>query len=253
MIPIDLSVLDGNSPVEFKVGDRIFGVVGKIGNYTEQLYPEELVHVKRAVKKRRDEHSSGRYFARLALDKLGCPSVAILMGSSRQPIWPDGIIGSIAHSDEFALAVVAIKGETYDAIGVDLECIWASPDLVHLVLTAQELRRLDVGSSGAARLATLIFSAKESVFKAVNPLVNLMIDFDEIEIHLDRESQMFRAVYIGPNRRNAIINNGVGSYTVFEHHVLCMFLLARGALNSTIDSGDELTVERCAVRRLTSR
>ena len=229
MMRIDLPVLNSDSPAKFKVGDCIFGVIGKIGDYIEKLYPEELAHVSRAVKKRQNEYAAGRHFARLALASLGYPTIAIRTGSSRQPLWPDGVIGSIGHSDELALAVVSAKGQTLDAVGVDLEGGRASTELLQFVLTERELRRLDIRAADAEISATLIFSAKESVFKAINPLVNLMIGFEEVEIHLNSGSQTFRAEYIGPNKKNAIINNGLGSYTVFRDHIVCIFVLARGA------------------------
>jgi 4'-phosphopantetheinyl transferase EntD len=60
------------------------------------LYPEEAVHVERAVEKRRRDFALGRACARRALAVLDDrPPTAILVGEERAPVWPEGIVGSI--------------------------------------------------------------------------------------------------------------------------------------------------------------
>ena len=59
------------------------------------LFPEEEVALGRAGAKRRRQFTAGRACARRAMRCLGMVPVPILSGSSRQPIWPEGVVGSL--------------------------------------------------------------------------------------------------------------------------------------------------------------
>lgn len=59
------------------------------------LLEAERALVARAVPKRRDEYAAGRNCARAALARLGVHDFALLAGSAREPIWPEGVIGSM--------------------------------------------------------------------------------------------------------------------------------------------------------------
>ena len=70
---------------------------------------------------------------------------------------------------------------------------------------------------------TANFSAKEAVFKAVNPIVGLMVGFREVEISWLTRERAFAATYIGPNRENAVIDGGRGAVFVLDDHVGAVF------------------------------
>ena len=70
---------------------------------------------------------------------------------------------------------------------------------------------------------TANFSAKEAVFKAVNPIVGLMVGFREVEIHWLAEERAFTATYVGSNRENAIIDGGRGAVFVLDDHIGALF------------------------------
>src|SRR5438045_3856440 len=73
------------------------------------LFPEEAIAVERAVARRRRDFSAGRWCARQALAALGISPVAIPVGPNREPRWPAGVVGSIAHSHSHCAAVVALS------------------------------------------------------------------------------------------------------------------------------------------------
>ncbi|WHO77277.1 MULTISPECIES: 4'-phosphopantetheinyl transferase [Rhizobium/Agrobacterium group] len=200
------------------------GVIGKICDYTQELYARELAHLERAVEKRRIEYATGRHFARVALASMGHAASPIMTGEFRQPIWPKGIVGSIAHSQTLALVVVTKSDQPFRGIGIDIEAQGSvSSDFVHEVLTDRELANFRTCGIGLINDATLIFSAKEAVFKAVNPITNVMIDFNEAEIHVDPRGRTFRANYVGEDKINGIMNSGIGSYSLFENHFVSFF------------------------------
>lgn len=219
--------LNGDKPTVFEIEAGVWAVIGKIRDYTHKLQAHELAFIDRAVAKRRFEYATGRYFARLALEFLGNPPGGVLQGRSRRPLWPDGIVGSISHSNELAFVIVSRRDAPFRGIGVDVEKQGrVSKDLEKLVLTSREIGRCEGNPLDAA---TLTFSAKEAVFKAVNPLAGLMIGFNEVEIHLDTNSRSFHAEYVGANIKNEIINTGTGVYAHYAEHVVSRFVITHGS------------------------
>ncbi|MFK0167005.1 4'-phosphopantetheinyl transferase [Rhizobium sp. NPDC090279] len=228
IISLDLPFLDGEQFLQLKSEHQVVGVIGKLRDYTQELYATELSQLERAVEKRRIEYAAGRHFARIALRAIGYPAYPIMTGKFRQPLWPEGIVGSITHSQTLAMSVVARYNEPFRSIGIDAEVEDSvSSDLVDILLTERELAELPRGRTCSARDLTLIFSAKEAVFKAVNPITNLMIDFSEIEIGVDFSARTWHATYVGSNKRNEIMNNGVGGYSLFEGHFVSFFGIPR--------------------------
>ncbi|MEV4420566.1 hypothetical protein AB0L40_11415 [Patulibacter sp. NPDC049589] len=61
------------------------------------VFPEEFVAVRHAVETRRREFVTGRACAHRALAALGVPVVPIMSGPNREPLWPEGVVGSITH------------------------------------------------------------------------------------------------------------------------------------------------------------
>lgn len=208
----------------FDIGGHLSGVIGLVGDYTLALADNERLHVANAVPKRRREYAAGRHFARLALSALGCAATEILSGARRQPIWPAGIIGSIAHSDNYALAIVGRDGQPYTGIGADIERLGrVTPDLTRLILTPQEQ---NWSASGQRVDPTVIFSAKEAIYKAINPIAGLMIGFDEVTIRLGACGHAFRANYHGHASANQRLEEGFGFATSYNEHVVSVFVIA---------------------------
>src|SRR3984893_9355145 len=63
-----------------------------------ELHPAEAEYVARAVPKRIAEFAAGRACARAALAEFGVREFALRAAPDRQPLWPEGFIGSIAHT-----------------------------------------------------------------------------------------------------------------------------------------------------------
>jgi 4'-phosphopantetheinyl transferase EntD len=159
---------------------------------------EDREAVARAVEKRQTEYLVGRHCAREALRRVGVRDFVLRAGADRAPIWPTGIVGSITHTgtpaDGFCGVAVA-RHEDLVAVGLDAEL--ARPlalDLWPAVLTPRERHLLDRQAPESTGLvATLHFSAKESVYKALYPLHRRWIDFHEVELELDLPGRRFAA------------------------------------------------------------
>ncbi|MFI0959807.1 4'-phosphopantetheinyl transferase [Streptomyces sp. NPDC021080] len=159
---------------------------GDDGAGEASLYPEELAVVSRAVSKRRREFASVRVCARRAMEKLGVAPGPVLPGERGAPRWPAGVIGSMTHCEGYAAAALVRAGELA-SLGIDAEPHLALPDdVLEAVALPGEADRLDrLGAQApAVHWDRLLFSAKESVYKAWFPLTGQWLDFSEADIDI---------------------------------------------------------------------
>ncbi len=141
-----------------------------------------------AVPKRRLEFAAGRHCAREALRRCspGDAGAVIGTGENREPLWPAGITGAITHADGYASAAVA---KTTDARGLGLDAeVWLDHDKAAEGMIGPVAERAEVDAVARAlgwsfpHALTLVFSAKETVFKCFFPEVNRYFDFKDAAI-----------------------------------------------------------------------
>ncbi|HEY6452853.1 MAG TPA: 4'-phosphopantetheinyl transferase superfamily protein [Steroidobacteraceae bacterium] len=163
-----------------------------------------------AVSKRRNEFRTGRELAREALAQVGCAPVAIPARAQRDPIWPRGFIGSIAHSEHWALAIAASSRQVR-AVGIDLE---QGPRLeerlIPLVCRADETAQAAEFAALGMDHAKLCFVAKEAVFKALFPLRRDMLGFDQVRITFNLSTGGFRTAVRYAAEQNLAAQPGTG-------------------------------------------
>lgn len=136
-----------------------------------------------AVAKRRSEYLAGRWCAREALAMLGMEGIPAL-GPDRAPQWPTGSLGSITHSQGIAEVMVG-DARHWLTVGLDTEQ-WLSAEraarLCRELLTHEEREQLEgLSPIQRANRITLIFSAKESLFKALYPITGKRFYFHDAE------------------------------------------------------------------------
>jgi len=170
--------------------------IGTISELQGRLFPSEEELIVFARGKRRREFIAGRTAARHALKTLGLPPQAISM-IDRVPVWPPRVVGSISHCDTHAISVASFI-DSYCAIGVDVESNNVLPaDLTDLICSPSELKGgFSIESHLGCDLATLLFSAKESVYKSL-PSRYASIEFLDIEIALRLPNRSFSALVDG--------------------------------------------------------
>jgi enterobactin synthetase component D / holo-[acyl-carrier protein] synthase len=129
------------------------------------------------------EHLAGRVCAGRALQHLGLYTDAVGTNSDRSPRWPDKVVGSITHDKFFAAAAVA-RRSYYRSIGIDAETIMTAEHAVECapdILTSKEMSAFNNFDDSARRTyVTLLFSLKESVYKALYPLTKQFFDFHSV-------------------------------------------------------------------------
>lgn len=137
-----------------------------------------------AVPKRKAEFLAGRYSAKQlarALEISRVDSIEVKIGLHREPIWPLGLKGSITHNGSTAICLMS-KSPQVCSLGIDIETIM-SEDLARnissQICNKQEVQLLLSQEIIKRKAITLIFSAKESIFKALYSKVGKYFDFDE--------------------------------------------------------------------------
>jgi enterobactin synthetase component D len=149
------------------------------GQALEDLIPPTLHG---AVRKRQVEFIGGRLCAERALEQFTVKMHSVPRGEEGEPIWPQGIHGSIAHTSWSAYSVI-VDSDSNLGIGIDSESI-VNEDTRNVIAEycCTQTERSRWFHEQHELCATLIFSAKEAFYKAVYPTVRRFIDFDEVEV-----------------------------------------------------------------------
>jgi 4'-phosphopantetheinyl transferase EntD len=159
------------------------------------LFPQEEAVIARAVDKRRREFTTTRACARAALARLGLPPVPLVPGPRGAPRWPPGVVGSMTHCDGYRACVVA-RDRDLLALGLDAEPHAGLPEgVLGAVSSAPERERLAALAAAApgTHWDRMLFSAKESVYKAWFPLTGRWLGFEDASVTLDPERGTFTA------------------------------------------------------------
>ncbi len=124
---------------------------------------------------------AGRRVAHELLRRLGCADPAVPRGQLGNPIWPAGIVGSIAHDDELAVAAVA-RSDAMRSVGVDIEPALPLPRELEAIVATPRDRQGDLDATIGSRV---LFAAKEAVYKASFPLDGRVLGFEDIAVDFE--------------------------------------------------------------------
>ncbi len=132
-----------------------------------------------SLPKRQAEFLAGRILAGCAQAALGRAPAPVDIGPGRAPRWQDGLAGSISHADGLCACLVTDRPGLLP--GIDMEKI-ADDDALDAIfsvcLNGTERRLVGQDAPFAENIAaTIAFSAKETLFKALYPRVGRFFDF----------------------------------------------------------------------------
>lgn len=211
--------LDGLAPFEWPLAsDGLALAIGSVGDHTGALLASERAALAGMSTVRSAAYSSGRRVAHAALSALGLDHAAVPR-QGRLAVWPEGVVGSIAHSGDLAVALLGCASR-FAAVGIDVErCQRVGERAAGRVLTPSEHEHLSLDDE-----ATLRFSAKEAVYKAVNPLVGEYLGFQDVEIALG-ETGRYSASTTRPCASTSAVERGEGFCIGAYGHWLTAFLL----------------------------
>lgn len=183
-----------------------------------------------AVPKRRDEFLAGRRCAHEALAALGAgPATPVARAQDGAPLWPQGVTGAISHGAGWAAALVS-RDPGCLGLGVDVEACFADDtwvDLAPQFLSPRERALLRPGRE--AWIATLCFSFKECLIKAVLPRLQASVDFLSCEV-----------LALDFGRRRAALRLPSAALAVFGPH--CVLQAQWQAWPSTTEAGSPAAV-----------
>ncbi len=155
--------------------------------------PEDLVwlphhhRLSHAVNKRKAEHLAGRIAANQALKFHGIKDYIPGIGLHREPCWPPGFTGSITHSGNVALATVVTDNPLQrTGIGIDYADIIAphvAEEIYGGIIDCAEKELISASPFSFNYALTLVFSAKESLFKALFRHVGRYFDFSAASLN----------------------------------------------------------------------
>jgi 4'-phosphopantetheinyl transferase EntD len=174
------------------------------------LLKEEVPALAASVVKVRRASGAARIVARQLLTQLGYANCALPKGPAGAPVWPAGIVGSLAHDSRVAVAAVGMRADV-GALGIDVEPAECLPsELLDLVATPQE--RLSLGDD--VYRGRLLFVAKEAVYKAVYPLDQTFLEHHDVEINLSERKAVVRSGRVVELR-----------FSISAHHLVALAFL----------------------------
>ena len=198
-------------------------VIGRIGEHEIELFEsEQSDDIDSFSRQRKSEYASGRRVAHEAIKLLAGEPQAVTR-DGRLPVWPAAYCGSISHSREVAVALVASTGDC-QGVGLDVVKKNAVSVKVGIRIMHPEEMHPSTGFTDTDWRA-IVFSAKESVYKAVHPLIGEFLGFRDVEIKMNESDRSFAAATVKEGPSSKVVQAGVGFVTDFEGHWLTTFLV----------------------------
>jgi 4'-phosphopantetheinyl transferase EntD len=204
------------------------------GDLDVEIFPQEQVAIRAATSRRKREFLTARACAHGALSELGLPPSPIAMGSSGQPLWPPGVVGSITHCDGYRACALA-HSERAAAVGIDAEPHTELPrGVLGAIARSEERIRLAETLRAAPHIHCdrLLFSAKEAAYKAWFTLTERTLDLEEIAVTIGVAKRLFHASLPVDGRAALLAGKRLsslsGRWLIHDGLILTTVVLVRG-------------------------
>ncbi|ARU96205.1 4'-phosphopantetheinyl transferase family protein [Tatumella citrea] len=144
----------------------------------------------RAARKRQAEYLASRWLVREIAALCDVPEFILTNDDDRAPCWPSAFTASLSHT----AGLIFVLADTDKRIaGIDVEH-WMSQEVAEesssILMDDTERQLIDSLSMPRAQATTLLFSLKESLYKALWPEVRQYIDFLQVRLlALDEQQQ----------------------------------------------------------------
>ncbi len=146
--------------------------------------------LQRAARKRQAEYLASRWLVREIAALCGVAEFILTNDADRAPCWPSAFTASLSHTSGLVFVLADTEKK---AAGIDVEH-WMDQEVAEetssILMDDTEKRLLGSLSLSGARATTLLFSLKESLYKALWPEVRHYIDFLQVRlVTLDEQQQ----------------------------------------------------------------
>jgi len=213
----------GQSELEDALGNLVpscstYSAVTVSGEHLQRL-PNDLIPAA-AVPKRQREFAAGRVAASNALSRAGITDYFPAIGEMRQPIWPDGFVGSISHDNDIAIAVVAPASELI-GLGLDVESVHLPDSSIRSQIMSTLEGALWAEHCGGDKdaAAMMVFSYKEAIFKCAYPVTGVFLEFLDVVVKPGCASPIARCCRL-VHPANSIVEDIVGDISLCGERVL---------------------------------
>jgi len=181
--------------------------------------------------KRRAEFLAGRYCAKRVLEQISIVDHIVDSDNNRCPLWPEQVKGSISHNDHTAMAAITVSPDVL-GIGIDIETIVSeqiAQDLRKQIVNGDEDEIFTLSSTPFPTLFTLIFSIKESFFKAAYPSTGHYFGFEVVRItSVDFLEHQFRLELTQDlNQHFKKGSQHVGRFSFMDNSVISLLVAAK--------------------------
>lgn len=186
--------------------------------------PHGLVH---APRRRKIQFLAGRHCAKKALNKAERPgSIAVGLNSDMSPKWPSDVVGSVTHTSSFVAAVVAPRSK-FVSIGLNAEKVFtesAAKNLWQVVLTKKEIASFNWKYKhyfSAETYFSLVFSAKEAVYKCFFPIKRVRLHYQDININprINEGCTFSYNLYKNMHGKEPLTTEGLGLFDFCYGHI----------------------------------
>ena len=135
---------------------------------------------------RRHTWVGGRIALREALRRSAITSGAVLSKARGAPALPQGVAGSVSHKATLAAAIIARDEDATRGIDIEIvapRSLESIAGIARHALTEEEQRDLAAMPEGLRGRELLVrFSAKEAIYKAIDPFLNRYVGFKEVTL-----------------------------------------------------------------------
>ena len=202
----------------------------EVNQLQEQDFKLKDITTPKGSQKRQAEFLAARHCAQYATQRISGVFEAPATGKVGEPIWPNGIVGSITHSHSWAAALTG-DAQSWRGLGIDRENLLNSERaqrLAKTILTHQELKHLHtLPINQQAWLITLSFSLKESAFKALYPLTQQFFYWQDIMLTHYQEGFAELSLLRNLNSDWKKHSTVQGQYSYDTQHLLSLISISR--------------------------
>ena len=172
-------------------------------------------HISRSSIKRQSEYLAGRFAAYTALKSLGENLKTLNVDENFAPRWEKGIHGSISHNNTIALCVISLEPE-HKYVGVDIEEIITTDvcqEIKNKIIFYKTEYKIVKESTQPEKAFTIIFSSKESLFKAIYPYIQTKkIGFETSNAKKIEDNCLHLELNLPQSKSNLIHLNSIRSH-----------------------------------------
>ena len=128
----------------------------------------------------------------------GSERLEMVPGRHGEPVWPDGMVGSMTHCAKYCAAAVGSSRDV-TAIGIDAEPNRPlTRDVRSIVASSEEVVNIQDMSKLNPTISfdRLLFCVKECVYKVWHPLHKSWLNFKDVSVVLDNMEHLWLECWI---------------------------------------------------------